>query len=110
MVVGALVAIYLLDSPVKARRFTDVGKVATLVRVKENQSGTQNGRVKKDQLLESFKDIRVWLVILATMLSSIPNDGVFNFSSILLTTFWYTNQQALILSTPSGAINVVVVF
>ena len=38
------------------------------------------------------------------MLSSIPNGGLSNFSSILLTTFGYTSQQALILNTPSGAI------
>ena len=38
------------------------------------------------------------------MLSSIPNGGISNFSSILLTTFGYTSQQALILNTPSGAV------
>jgi len=51
----------------------------------------------------------VWLVCLATLLSSIPNGGISNFSSILLTTFGYTSQQALILNTPSGAIGVVFV-
>ncbi len=51
----------------------------------------------------------MWLVCLATLLSSIPNGGISNFSSILLTTFGYTSQQALILNTPSGAIGVVFV-
>lgn len=37
MVVGALVAVYLPDSPVKAKRFTDAEKVAALLRTKENQ-------------------------------------------------------------------------
>lgn len=37
MVVGLLVAIFLPDSPVKAKRFTDAEKVATLMRVKSNQ-------------------------------------------------------------------------
>lgn len=48
--------------------------------------------------------MRVWLVCLATILSSIPNGGLSNFSSILLTTFGYTSQQALVLNTPNGAI------
>ena len=109
MVVGLLVAIFLPDSPVKAKRFTDAEKVAALIRVKDNQSGTQNSRIKKDQVLETFKDPRVWLICLATMLSSIPNGGISNFSSILLTTFGYTSQQALILNTPSGAIGAVCV-
>jgi ACS family allantoate permease-like MFS transporter len=43
------------------------------------------------------------------MLSSIPNGGLSNFSSILLTTFGYTSQQALILNAPSGAIGLITV-
>ena len=37
MLVGLFVAIFLPDSPVKARRFTDAEKVAALLRVKGNQ-------------------------------------------------------------------------
>lgn len=60
-------------------------------------------------MFETFKDIRVWLVCLCTLLSSIPNGGISNFSSILLTTFGYTPRQALILAAPGGAIGVVCV-
>ncbi|CAD6592364.1 MAG: hypothetical protein ASARMPRED_006191 [Alectoria sarmentosa] len=109
MVIGLLVAMFLPDSPVKAKRFTDAEKVAALLRVKDNQSGTQNARIKRDQVFETFRDPRVWLVCLATMLSSIPNGGLSNFSNILLTTFGYTSQQALILNTPSGVIGAVCV-
>lgn len=109
VVMGALVAFLLPDSPVKAKRFTDAEKVAALLRVKDNQSGTQNAHLKKEQIWETFRDIRVWLVCLSTLLSSIPNGGISNFSSILLTTFGYTSQQALIMSMPSGAIGVVFV-
>jgi len=108
-VVGFLVCMYLPDSPVKAKRFTDAEKVAMLMRVKDNQSGTQNAHLKTDQVLETFKDIRVWLVFVCTMLSSIPNGGLSNFSSILLTTFGYTSQQALVLGTPGGLIGAICV-
>lgn len=37
MIIGLIVAIFLPDSPVKARRFTDAEKVAVLMRVKDNQ-------------------------------------------------------------------------
>jgi MFS transporter, ACS family, allantoate permease len=125
MFVGALVCIILPDSPVKAKRFTDVEKVAALLRTKDNQSGTQNAHLKKAQVhislfqthiqtdnlqvFETFKDVRVYLVCLCTMLSSIPNGGLSNFSSILLTTFGYSSRQALILSAPSGAIGTICV-
>jgi ACS family allantoate permease-like MFS transporter len=65
--------------------------------------------LKKDQLFETFKDVRVWLVCLCTMLSSIPNGGLSNFSSILLTTFGYSPREALILAAPSGAVGAVCV-
>jgi hypothetical protein len=54
--------VFLPDSPVKAVRFTETEKIAALLRVKENQSGTQNARVKKAQIIEPLRDIRVWLV------------------------------------------------
>ncbi|TKA60949.1 hypothetical protein B0A49_10752 [Cryomyces minteri] len=104
IVMGFLVIMFLPDSPVKAKRFTDAEKVAALLRTKDNPSGTQNSHVKKAQVFETFKDGRVWLVCLSTMLSSIPNGGISNFSSILLTTFGYTSQQALIMSLPAGAV------
>jgi len=66
-------------------------------------SGTQNAHLKKTQVFETFKDVRVWLVCLCTLLSSIPNGGISNFSSILLTTFGYSPRQALILAAPGGA-------
>lgn len=109
MCVGLLVCFLLPDSPVKAKRFSDAEKVAALMRTKGNQSGTQNAHLKKSQVFETFRDVRVWLVCLCTLLSSIPNGGISNFSSILLTTFGYTPRQSLILAAPGGAIGVIFV-
>jgi nitrate/nitrite transporter NarK len=72
-------------------------------------SGTQNAHLKKEQVFETFKDLRVWLVCVCTLLSSIPNGGISNFSSILITTFGYSSREALILSAPGGAIGAVCV-
>jgi len=109
ILIGAMVGILLPDSPVKAKRFTDAEKVAALLRVKSNQSGTQNRVLKTEQIWETFRDPRVWLVGLCTMLSSIPNGGLSNFNSILLTTFGYTSKQALLMSMPNGAVGVICV-
>ena len=97
------------DSPIKARRFTKAEKIAAILRTKENQSGTQNAKLKWSQVRESFRDIRVWLVALSVCLTSIPNGGIGNFSAILLTTFGYSSQEALILQMPTGAVGVVLV-
>ncbi|PQE08812.1 major facilitator superfamily transporter protein [Rutstroemia sp. NJR-2017a WRK4] len=107
VIIGILVCLFLPDSPVKAKRFSDAEKVAALLRVKDNQSGTQNAHLKKDQVFETLKDVRVWIVCICTLLSSIPNGGLSNFSSILITTFGYTSREALVLSAPGGAIGVI---
>jgi sugar phosphate permease len=103
IIVSFIVMMLLPDSPVRANRLTDGEKVAALLRTKENQSGTQNSHLKKSQVIETFKDLRIWLVCLATILTSIHNGDISNFSSILLTTFGYSSQQSLILQAPSGA-------
>lgn len=91
---GAVVFVYLPDSPVKAKRFTDAEKVAVLLRVADNQSGTQNSKIKTEQLRVVFKDPGVWLVMISVLMLSVPT-SIPNFSSILLTTFGYTPQQAV---------------
>ena len=53
MVIGLLVAIFLPDSPVKAKTFTDAEKVAALMRVKNNQRSVLNSR-KSFTLLVCF--------------------------------------------------------
>lgn len=109
VIAGVMVIIFLPNSPVRARRFTDVEKVAALMRVKENQSGTQNARFKPEQVREALTDVRIWLVALSVCLTSIPNGGISNFSNILLTTFGYKPQQSLILNTPGGVVGAVFV-
>ncbi|KIX05566.1 uncharacterized protein Z518_06438 [Rhinocladiella mackenziei CBS 650.93] len=106
VVCGLIVFMLLPDSPVKTRRFTDAEKVATLLRVKDNQSGTQNAKIKKDQLLLVFKDPGVWLVALSVLMLSVPT-SIPNFSSILLTTFGYTPRQALVLNIPGGVVGAI---
>lgn len=101
---GAAICILLPDSPVRARRFTEVEKVAVLLRMKDNHSGTQNSKIKKEQMLETLKDGRVLLIFLAMLLAAIPAGGFVTFGSILLTTFGYSSQEALILGVPRGAV------
>ncbi|PSS23403.1 hypothetical protein M430DRAFT_48970 [Amorphotheca resinae ATCC 22711] len=107
MCIGALVCIFLPDSPVKARRFTDAEKVAALLRTKNNQR--YFFQTPECPFALANLHIRVWLVCICTLLSSIPNGGLSNFNNILLTTFGYSSREALILAAPSGAVGVVCV-
>ncbi|KIL70129.1 hypothetical protein M378DRAFT_117012 [Amanita muscaria Koide BX008] len=104
ILVGVCVLIWLPDSPVHAQFLTNEERIAALERIRDDQVGTENKILKKAQVWEAVSDIRTWLVILSTLLCSIPNGALSNFSNIIIKNFGYTSKQTLILSTPGGAV------
>ncbi|KAJ8590318.1 MFS general substrate transporter [Rhizopogon salebrosus TDB-379] len=104
VVIGIIVLIWLPDSPVNARMLTKQERIAALERVRNDQGGTENKKFKKDQVIEALTDVRTWLVVLSTILTSIPNGALSNFSNIIIKSFGYTSKQTLILATPAGVI------
>ncbi|KIM90714.1 hypothetical protein PILCRDRAFT_143473 [Piloderma croceum F 1598] len=104
IIVGICVLIWLPDSPVHARILTKEERIAALERVRDDQGGTENKTIKKDQIMEALLDIRTWLIVLTTMLTSIPNGALTNFSNIIIKGFGYSSKQTLILSTPAGVL------
>ena len=57
------------DSPAHARFLTKEERIAAIERIRDQQSGTENKRLKKEQVVEALLDIRTWLIVLATLLS-----------------------------------------
>ncbi|KAJ6515971.1 MFS general substrate transporter [Mycena sanguinolenta] len=107
IVIGVCVLLWLPDSPVHARFLTPEERIAALERVRDDQGGTENHKIKKDQIFEAFKDVRTWLIVLSTLMTSIPNGAISNFGNIIIEGFGYTAKQTLILSTPLGAIGAI---
>ncbi|RDB22485.1 hypothetical protein Hypma_010282 [Hypsizygus marmoreus] len=105
IVVGICVLIWLPDSPVHAQFLTKEERIAALERVRDDQGGTENKTLKRAQAIEALTDIRSWLIVLTTMLTSIPNGGLSNFSNLIIKSFGYTSKQTLILSTPAGIVH-----
>lgn len=71
IIVGICVLIWLPDSPVHANFLTQEERVAALERVRNDQGGTVNKVLKKEQIYEAFSDIRSWLVFLMAILSKL---------------------------------------
>ncbi|KAF9247229.1 MFS general substrate transporter [Melanogaster broomeanus] len=109
IVVGILVLIWLPDSPVHARMLTKEERIAALERVRNDQGGTENKTLKKEQITEALTDVRTWLIVLSTVLTSIPNGALSNFSNIIIKGFGYTSKQTLILATPGGLVGSIMV-
>ncbi|KAF8809386.1 MFS general substrate transporter [Phlegmacium glaucopus] len=104
ILVGICVLIWLPDSPVHASFLTKEERVAALERIRNDQGGTLNKQFKKDQVWEAVTDVRTWLIVLSTLMTSIPNGALSNFSNIIIKSFGYTSKQTLIISTPGGVV------
>ncbi|KII94789.1 hypothetical protein PLICRDRAFT_192065 [Plicaturopsis crispa FD-325 SS-3] len=107
VVVGIAVLVYMPDSPVNARMLTEEERVAAVERIREDQGGTENKTIKKEQVIETLADVRSWLIVLTTLLTSIPNGGLANFGNMIVENFGYTEKQTLILSTPGSLFGII---
>ena len=93
IVVGIIVLIGLPDSPVHAHMLSREERIAALERVRNDQGGTESKAIKKEQIREALTDIRTWLIVLSTMLST------------CVVTTLVTRLTRLAASIPNGALS-----
>jgi ACS family allantoate permease-like MFS transporter len=101
---GILVILYLPNSPNTARFLSGEEKIAALERIRLDQAGTHNSKIKRYQIVETFKDIRTWIMFLIIMCIGVPNGGNSAFSNIITKSFGWTSRQSLLLDMPRAAI------
>ncbi|KAL4955575.1 major facilitator superfamily domain-containing protein [Aspergillus filifer] len=101
---GIILLIFLPDNPVKARFINEREKAISIERVRANQTGIENKTFRKEQVLEAFLDIRVWLMFLFNIWISIPNGGLTNFSPLIVKGLGYNAQRSSLLTIPNGVI------
>ncbi len=53
-----------------ARMLNREEKIAAIERVRNDQGGIENRTLKKKQVIETLLDVRVWLIVLTTLLST----------------------------------------
>jgi MFS transporter, ACS family, allantoate permease len=71
IIVGIAILIWMPDSPVLAGFLTTEERIAALERVRDGQGGTENKRLKKDQVKEALTDVRTWLIVLTSIMSKL---------------------------------------
>lgn len=97
--VGILVLLFLPDNPMKSRLSAEE-KVFVIERLRENQTGIENKKLKRHQLKEVFLDVRTWLLSLVVITTNVPNGAVSSFSSLIISGFGYDEYETLLLNLP----------
>lgn len=70
MTVGIAVLIWMPDSPIHATFLTKEERIIAVERVRDDQGGTENKKIKTLQVKEALLDVRTWLIVLLTLLSA----------------------------------------
>lgn len=92
------------DSPMQCRWLNDRERLIAIERLKSNHTGVKNTHHKKEQVMETLRDGRIWMLVAAVFLHNMTNSLQSNFTGLLLKSFGYTTFQAVLLSMPGGAI------
>lgn len=105
--VGIIFLFTVPDNQMNARWLSKEDRVLAIERIRVNQQGVGNKHFKAYQLREAFTDPIPWAFFFYALIADIPNGGISNFFSQLITSFGYTAEQSLLYGTPGGAIEVV---
>ncbi|KAL4878464.1 major facilitator superfamily domain-containing protein [Aspergillus karnatakaensis] len=99
---------YLPDSPMTAKCFSESDKRLMVERVRANDTGIQNKKFKKYQLVEAVTDPITWLYVLLQLSSTLIIGGLGVFSNIIIKSFGFTTLQTQLLNIAQGAVTILV--
>lgn len=110
--VWAGVALWLLPaSPMKARGISEADKILIVERVRDNQTGLQNKKLKWSHVQEALLDPQTWAFFFIQVLNTIPVGGLGAFTNIIIkTNLGFTTLQTDLLAIAQGAIQIIVLF
>ncbi|KAJ5151108.1 transporter [Penicillium canariense] len=95
------------DNQLNARWLKKEDRLLAIARVRSNQQGIGNKHFKMYQVKEALMDPMTWAFFFYALIADIPNGGITNFFSQLITSFGFTAQESLILGVPGGAVEVI---
>jgi MFS family permease len=107
-VVGIIFYFVLPDSPLTARFLSAEEKALHAEHLRGNEQGIGSNVFKWDQFSEALRDVNTWLYAFWVFAANIPNSIATSFGNILVTGMGFSSTDSLLLVTPLGAYEVVV--
>ncbi|KAJ5494944.1 MFS allantoate transporter [Penicillium diatomitis] len=101
---GMIMFIFLPDSPVSAPGLTQRERRIAVERIRENQTGVENKHLKPYQILEAFKDYKLYIFFMLGVVCNIPNGGISNFGTIIIQGFGFSTLVTTLMQIPYGVL------
>ncbi|QPG75851.1 hypothetical protein FOA43_003234 [Brettanomyces nanus] len=90
------------DSPKNARFLNKEEKIIAIKRVSQNMMGTKTSDWKYSQMWECTLDPKTWFLVAFIVLSMIPNGGLTNFGTLVLSDIVHNRVQSIAISVGSS--------
>lgn len=107
ILVSLLVIFLLPDNPDKAKFLSETEKRRIAQRLTDDRSGVGSKVFRWRSVLEALGDLQTWLLVLLTILITIPSGVITTFSAILIKGFGYSSKESALLNMPSGIVSIV---
>ncbi|KAL2784127.1 MFS general substrate transporter [Aspergillus keveii] len=104
---GIFLTFVLPDSPSRAWFLNNHERKIALHRTLENRTGVMDeGKFRVSQMIDALTDPQAWLLVGYSLTQNIPNGGFSSFSSIIINGFGFSELNSLLLSAPSGLLQI----
>jgi hypothetical protein len=101
---GAFVFVWLPDSPMRAKCFSEADKKLMVERVRENKTGLQNKEWRREQFIEALTDPQTWGYCVIVFTTTLPTSGLGAFANIIITSFNFSVLQTQLLAMVLGVV------
>jgi hypothetical protein len=105
---GVCIGLLLPDSPMSAKCFSEEDKTLMVERVRHNETGIQNRKYKKYQIVEALTDPLVWCCVLLITVANLVIGGLGVFSNLIIREFGFTLLQTQLLNIAQGGWTIMV--
>ncbi|KAH7907862.1 MFS general substrate transporter [Hygrophoropsis aurantiaca] len=109
LVLAVIYWFFFPDSPTNAWFLTMDERAKAVLRIKENQTGVENKRFKREQMIEALTDPKTWIFALFAALDQIPN-SLTNQQQLIMASFGFNNLQATLLACMNGVVEILTIY
>jgi sugar phosphate permease len=102
VIFGVFVLFWMPDSPMRAKCFTEEEKHDMIERVRDNQTGIQNRKFKREQAIEALRDPQTWGYALIAVCTTLPTSGLGSFANIIIKSFGFSTLETQLLAMVLG--------
>jgi Na+/melibiose symporter-like transporter len=99
---GVFVLLWMPDSPMRAKCFSEEEKHKMIERVRSNQTGLQNKEFRSYQMWETFRDPQVWSYCGIQIFTTLPTSGLGAYANIIIRGFNFTVLETQLLAMVLG--------